>query len=47
VDVPDEAERVRYAGMQGVPVEAVSSSLRVAYRELADAIVRAPQAVHR
>ena len=24
VDVPDDAERVRYAGMQGVPVEAVS-----------------------
>ncbi len=45
VDVPDDAERVRYAGMQGVPVEAVSSSLRAAYRELADAIVRAPQAV--
>jgi type IV secretory pathway VirB6-like protein len=45
VDVPDDAERVRYAGMQGVPVEAVSSSLRAAYRELADAIVRAPQAI--
>ncbi len=45
VDIPDDAERVRYAGMQGVPVEAVSSSLRVAYRDLADAIVRAPQAV--
>jgi hypothetical protein len=45
VDVPDDAERVRYAGMEGVPVEAVSSSLRAAYRELADAIVRAPRAV--
>lgn len=47
VDVPDDAERVRYAGMQGVPVEAVSSSLRAAYRELADAIARAPQIVAR
>jgi MinD-like ATPase involved in chromosome partitioning or flagellar assembly len=45
VDVPDDAERVRYAGMQGVPVEAVSPSLRSAYRELADAIVQAPQAI--
>ena len=45
VDVPDDAERVRYAGMEGVPVETVSSPLRSAYRELAEAIVRAPQAV--
>jgi MinD-like ATPase involved in chromosome partitioning or flagellar assembly len=47
VDIPDDAERVRYAGMQGVPVEAVSASLRAAYRELAEAIVRAPQPVAR
>ncbi len=47
VDMPDDAERVRYAGMQGVPVEAVSASLRAAYRELAEAIVLAPQAVSR
>lgn len=45
VDIPDDAERVRYAGMQGVPVEAVSAPLRAAYRELAEAIVLAPQAV--
>ena len=45
VNIPDDAERVRYAGMQGVPVESVSASLRAAYRELADAIVLAPQAV--
>ena len=47
VDVPDDAERVRYAGMQGVPVETVSTSLRAAYRELAEAIVLAPQATSR
>ena len=47
VDIPDDAERVRYAGMQGVPVETVSASLRAAYRELAEAIVLAPQAVSR
>ena len=43
VDIPDEAERVRYAGMEGVPVETVSSALKVAYRELAEAIASAPQ----
>lgn len=47
VDIPDDAERVRYAGMQGVPVEAVSTPLRAAYRQLAEAIVLAPQAVKR
>ena len=47
VDIPDDAERVRYAGMEGVPVEAVSASLRAAYRELAEAIVLAPQPVSR
>ncbi len=47
VDMPDDAERVRYAGMEGVPVETVSGSLRVAYRELAEAIAAAPQAVTR
>ena len=47
VDMPDDAERVRYAGMQGVPVEAVSASLRAAYRELAETIALAPQAVSR
>ena len=47
VDVPDDAERVRYAGMEGVPVESVSSTLKAAYRELAEAIALAPQAVPR
>ena len=47
VDIPDDAERVRYAGMQGIPVETVSAPLRAAYRELAEAIVLAPQAARR
>jgi septum formation inhibitor-activating ATPase MinD len=47
VDIPDEAERVRYAGMEGVPVESVSTSLKAAYRQLAEAIVSVPQAVRR
>jgi hypothetical protein len=45
VDIPDDAERVRYAGMQGIPVETVSGSLRAAYRELAEAIALSPPAV--
>jgi hypothetical protein len=47
VDMPDDAERVRYAGMEGVPVETVSAALRAAYRELAEAIARAPRSVVR
>ena len=46
VDIPDEAERVRYAGMEGVPVETVSSALKAAYRELAEAIASAPRPEH-
>lgn len=42
IDMPDDAERVRYAGMQGVPVEAVSGALKTAYRDLALAIAQAP-----
>lgn len=42
VDIPDDAERVRYAGMEGVPVEAVSGALKSAYRDLAIAIAQAP-----
>ena len=42
VDMPDDAERVRYAGMEGVPVEAVSGALKTAYRDLALAIAQAP-----
>ncbi|MFN2568001.1 MAG: hypothetical protein ABR564_00140 [Candidatus Dormibacteria bacterium] len=42
VPIPDEADKVRYAGMEGVPVQQVSSNLAIAYRELMDAIVRVP-----
>jgi hypothetical protein len=42
VDIPDDAERVRYAGMQGVPVESVSTALKAAYRQLAEAVASAP-----
>jgi hypothetical protein len=42
VDMPDDAERVRFAGMQGVPVETVSGALKTAYRDLAMAIAQAP-----
>jgi hypothetical protein len=45
VDIPDDAELVRYAGMQGVPVETVSASLKAAYRRLAEVIAAAPEAV--
>ena len=45
VDMPDEAERVGYAGMQGVPVETVSAALKAAYRDLATAIAQAPSAL--
>jgi len=47
VDIPDEAERVRYAGMEGVPVETVSGALKAAYRELAEAIAAAPDSKRR
>jgi cellulose biosynthesis protein BcsQ len=38
VSLPDDAERVRYAGMQGVPVQDVSPPLRNAYRALVQAV---------
>ena len=42
VEVPDEADKVRLAGMEGVPVEQVSPRLRLAYRELTEVIVHIP-----
>jgi MinD-like ATPase involved in chromosome partitioning or flagellar assembly len=45
VEVPDEADKVRFAGMEGVPVERVSPTLRVAYRELTETIVQVPPRV--
>jgi MinD-like ATPase involved in chromosome partitioning or flagellar assembly len=45
VEVPDEADKVRFAGMEGIPVERVSPSLRNAYRELTETIVQIPPRV--
>lgn len=45
VEVPDEADKVRFAGMEGVPVERVSPTLRTAYRELTETIVQVPPRV--
>jgi cellulose biosynthesis protein BcsQ len=45
VDIPDEADNVRFALMEGVPVERVSPNLRKAYRELLEVLVRAPARV--
>jgi len=45
VEVPDEADKVRFAGMEGVPVERVSPTLRSAYRELTETIVQVPPRV--
>jgi MinD-like ATPase involved in chromosome partitioning or flagellar assembly len=45
VEVPDEADKVRFAGMEGVPVERVSPTLRAAYRELTETIVQVPPRV--
>jgi MinD-like ATPase involved in chromosome partitioning or flagellar assembly len=42
VDIPDEADKVRYAGMEGVPVEQVSPALGLAYRELTESVVAMP-----
>ena len=42
VEIPDEADKVRFAGMEGVPVEQVSPTLKAAYRELTEVIVRIP-----
>ena len=43
VEVPDDANAVRLAGMEGVPVEQLSSRLRLAYRELAETIAAMPR----
>jgi MinD-like ATPase involved in chromosome partitioning or flagellar assembly len=43
VQVPDDANAVRLAGMEGVPVEQLSSRLRLAYRELTEAIAAMPR----
>ena len=43
VDVPDDANAVRLAGMEGVPVAQLSSRLRLAYRELTEVIAAMPR----
>ena len=45
VEVPDDANAVRLAGMEGVPVEQLSSRLRLAYRELTEVIAAMPRRV--
>jgi Mrp family chromosome partitioning ATPase len=43
VAIPDEANLVRLAGMEGVPVEQLSARLRLAYRLLTEAIADVPR----
>jgi MinD-like ATPase involved in chromosome partitioning or flagellar assembly len=45
VEVPDDANAVRLAGMEGVPVEQLSSRLRLAYRELTEVIAAMPRRI--
>jgi hypothetical protein len=40
VEVPDEADRVRLAGMDGVPVQDVSPKMRGAYRQMVEAVAQ-------
>jgi MinD-like ATPase involved in chromosome partitioning or flagellar assembly len=42
LEIPDEADSVRLAGMDGVPVQAVSTKMRIAYRALTEAVARLP-----
>lgn len=41
IELPDEADNVRYAGMAGVPLDSVSRRLRTGYRALTQAVVLA------
>ncbi len=43
VEIPDDANAVRLAGMEGVPVEQISPPLRQAYRELTETIAVMPR----
>ncbi len=45
VEIPDEADSVRFAGMEGAPVQDVSPRMRSAYRELTAAVARLPKPV--
>ncbi|MGH7686009.1 MAG: hypothetical protein ACREN2_04235 [Candidatus Dormibacteria bacterium] len=44
VQLPDEADAVRYAGMAGVPLDSVSRRLRAGYRSLTEAVILAVDA---
>jgi MinD-like ATPase involved in chromosome partitioning or flagellar assembly len=46
VELPDEAERVRYAVLEGLPVQSASAALRSAYRRLTQAIAEVATTVH-
>ncbi len=43
VEIPDEADNVRFAGMQGSAVRDVSPRMRTAYHELTAAVARLPK----
>ncbi len=43
VEIPDEADSVRFAGMEGAPVRDVSPRMRAAYLELTAAVARLPK----
>jgi hypothetical protein len=43
VEIPDEADDVRFAGMEGAAVQDVSPRMRAAYRELTAAVARLPK----
>jgi hypothetical protein len=43
VEIPDEADNVRFAGMERTPVQDVSPRMRAAYRELTAAVARLPK----
>ena len=43
VTIPDEADGIRYAGMEGIPIQDVSPRLRNAYRELVETAALAAQ----
>jgi MinD-like ATPase involved in chromosome partitioning or flagellar assembly len=42
IEIPDEADSVRLAGMEGVPVQDVSPAMRAAYRSLTEAVAALP-----
>jgi MinD-like ATPase involved in chromosome partitioning or flagellar assembly len=42
LEIPDEADSVRLAGMEGIPVQEVSPRLRAAYWEMTETVARLP-----